>query len=65
MIDYLKSIMNVDLINLGLIFVKYIYYIKQILSVITTKNKRRKSKAKQIDLHIGKGDFILDFHLNR
>ena len=65
MIDYLKSIMNIDLINLGLTFVKYIYYTSKILSVIPTKNKRRKSKAKQIDLHIGKGDFVLEFHLNR
>lgn len=65
MIDSLKSVISIDLINLGLTFVKYIYYISKILPVGFPENKRRKSQAKQIDAHIGKGDFVFDFHLNR
>lgn len=65
MIDFLKSVMSIDLINLGLTFVKYIYYTSKILPPVFTQNKRRKSQAKQIDVHIGKGDFVFDFHLNR
>lgn len=65
MIDFLKSVMSIDLINLGLTFVKYIYYTSKILPCVCNQNKRRKSPVKQIDVHIGKGDFVFDFHLNR
>ena len=65
MIDFLKSVMSIDLINLGLTFVKYVYYISKIFHSVFGGNKSRISQAKQIDVHVGKGDFVFDFHLSR
>lgn len=64
MIDFIKSIMSVDLLNWLFMALKMLCYALKTTSIYYNINRNHKKFIRKFDAKIDKGDFHCDFHLS-